>query len=104
MFLSINAVLRLLLGVIEFFLITRFLLKLLGANPSTPFVRWIYETSGSILEPFSNTFPTSRVEGLVFDFNALFGLFVYIFGARLITEFVSFLDHYTRSWKVENHR
>lgn len=104
MFLPINAVLKLLLGVIEFFLITRFLLKLLGANPAAPFVRWIYETSGSILEPFSNAFPPSRVEGLIFDFNALFGLFMYIFGAYLITEFISFLDHFTRNWKTESRR
>ena len=104
MFLPLNALLRLLLGVIEFFLITRFLLKLLGANPAAPFVRWIYETSGSMLEPFSNAFPPARGEGFVFDFNALFGLFMYIFGAYLITELIALLDHFARRWKTDSGR
>lgn len=101
MFPPLSALLRLLLGVIEFFLVARFLLKLLGANPAAPFVRWIYETSGSMLEPFSNAFPVARVEGFIFDFNALFGLFAYVFGAYLITELTSFLDHFTRRWKTD---
>lgn len=104
MFLPLTALIRLLLGVIEFFLITRFLLKLLGANPAAPFVRWIYETSGSMLEPFSNAFSSARVEGFVFDFNALFGLFMYVFGAYLITEIISLLDHFTRRWKTDVSR
>lgn len=97
----LNALIRLLLGVIEFFLITRFLLKLLDANPATPFVRWIYETSDSILKPFSNMFPSARMEGFIFDFNALFGLFVYIFGAYLITELISYLDYFANRWKTD---
>ena len=104
MLLPIRTLIQFLLGIIEFFLIARFLLKLFGANQAAPFVNWIYDTSDSMLEPFSRAFPTTRIEGFVFDFNALFGLFVYIFGAYLLTEFIVFVERFGRGWKGEGER
>lgn len=105
MLFPIRTLIQFLLGIIEFFLIARFLLKLFGANPAAPFVSWIYETSDSMLEPFSQAFPTTRIEGFVFDFNTLFGLFVYILGAYLLTEFILFVERFGRGWKgSSDHR
>lgn len=87
----------LVIGAIEFFLGIRFLLRLFGANPNAPFVQWIYDMTAPLLTPFNNIFPTSRVEGFVFDFTTLFALFVYVFIGYLVLQLIAFLDYSGRS-------
>lgn len=43
-------------GAIEILLISRFVLKLLGANPNSGFVDFIYSVSGTLTAPFDNIF------------------------------------------------
>ena len=43
-------------GAIEVLLAFRFVLKLLGANPNSGFVDWIYAVSGTLTSPFDNIF------------------------------------------------
>lgn len=43
-------------GAIEILLISRFVLKLLGANPNSGFVDFIYSLSGALTAPFDNIF------------------------------------------------
>ena len=49
------------IGIIEFLLSLRILLKLLGASPKAPFVVWVYETTRPLLAPFEGMFPTSTL-------------------------------------------
>jgi len=44
------------LGIIEILLAFRFVLKLLGANPNSGFVDFIYSVSGVLTAPFDNIF------------------------------------------------
>jgi hypothetical protein len=56
----------------------RILLRFLGANPSTPFVNWIYETTGSLIFPFAGIFPNPRLSGsFVIDVAAIIALVIY---------------------------
>ena len=64
-------------GIAEAFLGLRFFLKLFAANPATPFVRWIYDTSQPILAPFAGIFPTRVTDGFIFEISTLFAMIVY---------------------------
>lgn len=68
-------------GVIEILLISRFVLKLLGANPDSGFVDFIYSVSGALTAPFDNIFgvastTTGSVES-VFEPSILVAAVVY---------------------------
>lgn len=65
------------LGIIEVLLGFRFLLKLLGANPNTGFVSFIYSISGIFVAPFNAVFPTTRAEGSVLEWSVLLAAVVY---------------------------
>lgn len=81
------------LGIIEAFIGLRIVLKLAGANPLSPFVAWIYETSRALIWPFLNMFPSPTFEGgTVVEFNALIALLVYAFIGYLLMELVGYVD------------
>lgn len=70
-------------GVIELLVGLRFLLLILGANPLSTFVNWIYNTSAPLVEPFagvlghSTSVPTGAVVHSVFDPSTLVAFVVY---------------------------
>ena len=72
-----KGVVNFMLTVVGVILGFRFILKLFAANPSNSFVNWIYESSGEILGPFRNVFPTANLDGFVIEFSTIFALVVY---------------------------
>ncbi len=73
--------------VIGFLLVMRLTLRFFGANPNSPFVTWIYESSDSLLAPFAGIFPVTRLgSSFVIDVPVLFALIVYGFLGYLILE------------------
>jgi uncharacterized protein YggT (Ycf19 family) len=75
----------LIIGIIEFLLSLRILLKLLGASSSAPFVQWVYETTRPLLAPFEGMFPTSTLPvGFVLEVSTLFALITYAFVGVLL--------------------
>ena len=77
-------------GLIDVLLIFRFLLKLMAANPESPFVSWIYETTTPLLNPFVLAFPTPKVTGnFVLEFTTLFAIFTYTFIGYLVQELLA---------------
>lgn len=85
---------RILAGFINFFtalvalfLGLRVILRLFGANPDVAFVQWVYDSSGTLLQPFRGIFPTAEIApGSVIDFSALFALLVYgLLGMALLS-------------------
>ena len=52
------------LGVLEVLLAFRLVFKLLGANPESLFVSWIYSISQIFLIPFIAIFRTATTEGI----------------------------------------
>jgi hypothetical protein len=66
------------LGILEVILAFRFILKLLAANPSAGFSRFIYAVSYIFAAPFLNVFNVTKVEGSVFEWTTLLAMFVYL--------------------------
>jgi hypothetical protein len=65
------------LGLLEAFLILRFLLKLLDANPAAAFTRIIYGLSGVFTLPFESVFRITQVSGSIFEWTTLLAMVIY---------------------------
>ncbi len=82
-------------GVIETLLVFRFTLKILGANPISPFVSFIYTVSGIFIAPFRGIFHTAVSEGIetvsVLEPATVFALLVYLVLAIGIVSLVNIL-------------
>jgi len=65
------------LGILECLLAFRFVLKLLGANPTAGFSSFIYGVSQPFAAPFLNVFKVSKVEGSIFEWTTLLAMIVY---------------------------
>lgn len=64
-------------GLIEILLLFRFVLKLLGANPSAGFSNFIYGATYIFAAPFLNVFHITYVEGSIFEWATLLAMLVY---------------------------
>src|SRR3989339_1919361 len=66
-----------LLGLLAVLLAFRFVLKLLGANPSAGFSSFIYGITYIFTAPFLSVFGMSKVSGSIFEWTTLLAMFVY---------------------------
>lgn len=85
--------LNLFLAIVGFFLLLRFLFRLLSANSATPFVAWIYDISSTLMSPFRGIFPNPTVptaQGTaIFDVVALVAFIAY---ALLVYLLIALID------------
>ena len=65
------------LGVIEDFLALRFILKLIAANPDSPFAVFIYGFTGLFLLPFAGLTATPQVGNMVLELSTMVAMAVY---------------------------
>ncbi len=78
------------ISLVEAALGLRFILRLFGANPNTPFVQWVYDTSAPLLDPFRGIFPTRTLQGgFVFDFSTLFAMIIYALLGYFLIELIA---------------
>jgi uncharacterized protein YggT (Ycf19 family) len=90
---------RVILWVIEAFLIMRFALRLFAANPAAPFARFVYSSTDVLLQPFRGLFPPKFLEpGHFLEFSTLFAMAVY---AMVIFLFLELIDWMSRVPTVE---
>ncbi len=66
-----------LVSVLEILLVFRFALKFTGANPSAGFTKFIYTTTWPFSAPFLTVFPSTKVEGSIFEWTTLLAMIVY---------------------------
>lgn len=66
-----------LLGLLEILLAFRFILKLLGANPTAGFSSFIYGVTYIFTAPFLSVFGMSKVAGSIFEWTTLLAILVY---------------------------
>jgi uncharacterized protein YggT (Ycf19 family) len=94
----ISALVNIVFGIIEFLLLLRFIFIFFVANPSTPFVAWIYGTSASLVSPFARILPDLKLGSFVVNFATLVALLVYAFIGYLILQLFSYISpRYYRS-------
>lgn len=92
------------------FLSLEFILQLFGANPLTPFVKFIYQGANSFLEPFRGIFPGRQItEASYFNAAALFAVVMYILfgiGVRSLIDYltVKMMDYKTQLEKEEHRK
>lgn len=92
---SLNRMIYYITGVIETLLVFRFTLKILGANPVSPFVSFIYTVSGVFVAPFRGIFRTAVNEGIetvsVLEPSTIFAFLVYLVLAAGVVALVNIL-------------
>ena len=92
---STNRMVYYIAGVIETLLVFRFTLKILGANPISPFVSFIYSLSGIFIAPFRGIFRTATAEGIevvsILEPATIFAFLVYLVLAAGIVGLVNIL-------------
>jgi uncharacterized protein YggT (Ycf19 family) len=80
-----------LITVLEALLGFRFLLKLFGANPQSPFADFVYSVSAVLVSPFRNLVVNPSVGRGVFEFTTLIALLVTIFLGWLLIQLLVLL-------------
>lgn len=69
-----------------------FFLLLFSANPTTPFVKFIYKTGTEFLQPFRGIFPTHQVtETGYFSASALFAIIMYLIIATALHSLIVYI-------------
>jgi uncharacterized protein YggT (Ycf19 family) len=76
-------------GVIDGLLLIRFVLKLLAANPHSPFASWVYSFTGFFLAPFRNLLPSIGNEQSVLETSVLIAILVYALLGWALERFVT---------------
>ncbi len=95
---SLVGFIRFVLAIVKIDLGLRFTLRLFGANPATPFVRFIYDASEPLLQPFRGIFQAAVVgPGYVLEFSTLFAIIVYSLLAYMAIRFVIWLNNATHN-------
>lgn len=70
-----------------------FFFLLFSANPSTPFVQFVYKVAAEFLQPFRGIFPTHPVgETGYFSASALFAIIFYALFAVGMSALISYLN------------
>ena len=81
------------LAIVEIFLGLRVILRFFEANPDNGFVRWIYDSSSTLMEPFRGIFHSAVIgTDHVIDFSALFAMVVYGLIAMLFAWLANWLS------------
>jgi uncharacterized protein YggT (Ycf19 family) len=81
------------LALAEIFLALRVVLRFFAANADASFVRWVYDMSNVLLEPFRGIFHSAVIGNYhVLDFPALFAMVVYGLVALAFAALVSWLN------------
>ena len=70
-------VIWLFLSVFEALLALRFVLKLIGANPASPFAAGLYGFTGLFLAPFTSLIGAPALGGMVLEVSTLIAMLVY---------------------------
>lgn len=64
-------------GILETLIVLRIILKLIGANPSSPIAALIYAFTDLFLFPFAGLTATPAAGGMVLELSSLFALVIY---------------------------
>ena len=78
-------------GIIQALILIRFILKLLAANPGSPFTQIIYNVSWVFVFPFNGVVPNFTAGGTVFEWFSLIALVVYALISLALAKLIGLL-------------
>lgn len=78
-------------GIIEALLGFRILLKLVAANPQSPFTQLVYGMTAPLVYPFRNLVANPSIGNGVLEFTSIIAILVYIFLTWVLIELVMLL-------------
>jgi len=87
----VHQVIWYILWIIEVIILTRIILKLLGASVASSFVRFVYDFSLPLVSPYIGMFPDSVIEKTIFEWSAITAAFIYGLIALAITNLVKLI-------------
>lgn len=90
MFGIVRSLVNIVVAIIDFLLLLRFVFKFFVVNAGTPFVAWIYRTSAPLANPFARILPDLKLGEFVVDFATLVALIVYALIGYLILQVFSY--------------
>ncbi|MGA7303825.1 MAG: hypothetical protein WBW88_03075 [Rhodothermales bacterium] len=77
------------ISLLEVALAFRFMLKLTGANPAAGFTSFVYGLTWPFAAPFAAVFPSTTVEGSIFEWTTLLAMVVYwLIGLAIVKLFL----------------
>lgn len=89
----IHYLINIIIGIAQFFLGLRVVLKLFGASSAAPFVQWVYNTSQPLLYPFEGIFPTTTLDGrFIIEFSALFAFIIYTLVGYFLSQLILMIE------------
>jgi hypothetical protein len=78
--------------IVEIELTFRVILELLGANPYSPFVGWVYSFTGDLTSPFVGAFSSVPLGGIsVLDLVTILAMVIYAILGWVVIRLVSFV-------------
>lgn len=107
------SILYVLLDVIIGLLGLRFAFAMLGANPANPVVRFIYDATQPLIEPFRDAFQTTLLRGATLEWPALAAIAFYVLVTVILMRFLGLLTSivdeddariYHRGHRMHRHR
>jgi hypothetical protein len=100
----INQFIWLICAVVEALIALRVVLKLIGANPASPFASFIYSLTDLFLWPFAGLTASPTLNGMVLEIPAIIAMLVYALGAWLLTSLIWILFRPTGARSVRVYR
>lgn len=85
---------NLVIGMVELSLAFLFFLRLMGANPGSDFVAFIYQVTAPLMAPFQAVFGAAPVaEGGIVEWSVLVAMLVYAIIGYLINELIALMTN-----------
>lgn len=85
-------IINVIVGLFEAILGLRVIFRLFDANGASGFVNWIYQTSGSLMDPFRGVFTAHEIaRGYTLDVSALFAMLMYLIIGTLLAALLGML-------------
>jgi uncharacterized protein YggT (Ycf19 family) len=85
-------IINIIVAIFEAILGLRVLFRLFNANPTSPFVHWIYTTSSALMDPFRGIFTAHTLgRGYTLDVSALFAMLMYLIIGAILAGLLSML-------------
>lgn len=85
---KVTRIIWLLFGLLEMFIATRVILKLLGANPNNTFANFVYDLTSLFLWPFNGLLSSPSNGDMVLEVSSIIAMVVYLVAAYAITRLI----------------